>query len=590
MAAPTGDRILPYTYVLLRLPSGVPRVLRIVPDTTISLGKFGSFPANSLIHRPYNLTFDVLDPPAVGLRVVSAEEVTRDILGGGEGDPEAEGVGHYDLEYSPATPGAEGESAKEDEVMKSNRETVDDPLSQKMTWDEIEGLKKQGTGSGRDLIQRLLASHTAIHQKTTFALQKYTLRKTRKFLRRFTVFRLDVPALTNYLLEAKEPPKILELKNEVMALMLSLANIRWGGRYLVVDETGGLLVAAVAERLGLLDYVPEDSKVAEDAEEEEIVAAEGTDEKKKLKRRRYPDRPQPNSNTITLIHPNEQPNLSLLKYFNYDYNTPDPEHPIHTHLRTINWLQIVAPELDPSLEKPEELPQEQLQAMKSGKRTAYWRKMRRWEKAVATVEDTHKGEFDCVIVAAFMDVESIMKWAVPLVRGSGQVVAYAPSQEPLVELADKYSSANKAKWIMKRNKNSEEEEKEEEEKEEEDEEDEDKLDPTFLLAPTVHVTRERKYQVLPGRTHPVMTSRGGGEGFVFQATRVIPVEGRIEARGRFRGQKKKKDVDSEEKQLDEANVGTETTLGKRCREGADEIEQVEEVLEGSPPKKAHHAG
>lgn len=139
-APPTGERILPGTHVLIRLPSGAPRVIRILPDTTISLGKFGAFPANALIHRPYNLTFDILDAPAAGLRVVSAAEVTRDILGG-DAEAELEAGGHYELEYEDADGG--------DQVMRTNRETVDDPLAQKMSWVEIEELKKQGTGSGR---------------------------------------------------------------------------------------------------------------------------------------------------------------------------------------------------------------------------------------------------------------------------------------------------------------------------------------------------------------------------------------------------------------------------------------------------------
>lgn len=80
----------------------------------------------------------------MGLRVVGAEEVTRDILGGGE-DAEAEGVGHYDLEPAGDSSGEDGSEG----AMRTNKETVDDPLSQKLSWVEIEELKKQGTGSGR---------------------------------------------------------------------------------------------------------------------------------------------------------------------------------------------------------------------------------------------------------------------------------------------------------------------------------------------------------------------------------------------------------------------------------------------------------
>ncbi|KAI5841767.1 Gcd10p family-domain-containing protein [Morchella snyderi] len=495
MASP-HDLILPHTHILLRLPSGAPRILVITPDTTISLGKFGSFPANALLYRPYNLTFDILDAPQSGLRVVSAAEITRDVLGGEEAEAEA------------------GEHYKEEaeEAMRNNRQTVDDPAAQKMSWEEIEEAKKVGSGSGRDLVQKLLSSHTALHQKTPFSLQKYTLRKTKKFLRRFTVLPLTVSALNNYLLEVKEPQKILDLRDETLGLMLSLGNVHYGGRWLVVDETGGLLVAAVAERLGLLTPAPAPPPP------------------------RHPPAPEPlkTSNTITLIHPNEQPNLSLLKYFSYDTNNPTPAHPLHTHLHTLNWLQVVSPQTDMTLQRPAE--PAGLAELKGGKRGAYYRKLRRWQHAKAIADDTAAGGFDGLLVAGYMELAGVLRWAVPLLRGSAQVVVYGSSREPVAEAADLYSSVRKADWIAAGGGEG--------------------LDPTLLLAPTVMEVRARRYQVLPGRTHPVMTSRGGGEGCVLVGTRVVPVVGRVEARGVWRGGKKRRGEGEGEVEGEGAEAGS----------------------------------
>jgi len=83
-------------------------------------------------------------------------------------------------------------------VLRTNRGTVDDPNSQTMTMAEIEDLKAQGTRSGKDLIARILDSHVALDQKTAYALAKYTLRKTKKFLRRFTVLPLDIPLMVRW--------------------------------------------------------------------------------------------------------------------------------------------------------------------------------------------------------------------------------------------------------------------------------------------------------------------------------------------------------------------------------------------------------
>jgi tRNA (adenine-N(1)-)-methyltransferase non-catalytic subunit len=320
---------------------------------------------------------------------------------------------------------------------------------------------------------------------------------------------LTVPSLTTYLLDTKEPVKILEMRNETLALMLSLANVHWGGRYLVVDESGGLLVAAVAERLGLLEFTPPEAETASPSPPQ---------------KRKYHTPPQlPISNTITLIHPNEQPNLSLLKYFSYDTNAPTTSHPLHTHLSTINWLQLTSPPPPPPPSPPPPDP-----TIKASKRAAHYRKLRRTTLAHAVATQTAAGSFDALLVAAFMDLRGILRHTIPLLRGSAQVVAYAQNREVVVECADCYSSARKAQWMEGRA------------TADGDDDDENGVgDPTVVLAPTLHDVRVRPWQVLPGRTHPLMTGRGGAEGVVLAGTRVLPVCGKVEARGRFRSGKKK---------------------------------------------------
>lgn len=64
------------------------------------------------------------------------------------------------------------------------------------------------------------------------------------------------------------------------------------------------------------------------------------------------------------------------------------------------------------------------------------------------------------------------------------------------------------------------------------------LNPTLVLNASVQSARVREWQVLPGRTHPVMTGRGGAEGYLFTGVRVLPAKGRVEARGKF-GRKKR---------------------------------------------------
>ncbi|RPA72280.1 Gcd10p-domain-containing protein [Ascobolus immersus RN42] len=563
------DRILPNSFVFARLPSARTQLIRVTPNSDISIPKIGTFPANDLLHRPYHLTFDVLEKPEPHLRIVSREECTRDFLGQAE---EEEAELEDDLEateegaaQSPTNKDAQSGSipGSVPEEVKTNRTTVDDPNSQRLTAEEILKLKQEhGEDAGKKIIETILSNHAELHKKTTFSLHKYTIRKRNKYLKRFTVEPVDIPGLLSHITEEKDAAKILELKHETLALMLNLANVRYGGRYLVVDDTSGFVTGAIAERLNILhpepeseistEDEPEEAQVVQEAnvkeEEETIEGSSGLPDKNK--KRRQPSKPTglAVSNTITLVHPNEQPNLSLLKYFSYDVagHTTPINHPLTNHLKSISYLQLLHPDLEPTLAPPKTLSDEALRALKGGKRSAYYKKWRRFERMTEIVKETREGGFDSLIICSSMwrDLEGLLRVLVPLLRGSAEVVIFSPSREPLVQLAERYSSARRSEWVQR---SDEENAKRLEE---------DELDPTLLLAPTIHTVAERRFQFLPGRTHPLMTSRGGAEGYIFHATRVLPAEGKVSGRGIFLGRKKRK-VEATEAEAD----GTDVVVG-----------------------------
>jgi tRNA (adenine-N(1)-)-methyltransferase non-catalytic subunit len=480
--------------------------------------------------------------------------------------------------------------------MRNNRLTVDDASRQALSMAEIEELKKAGTGSGKDIIAKIMASHNAIDEKTSFSLAKYTLRKSKKYMKRFTALPMDIGLLTEYVLE-KEAYKIMELREDLLGLINSWANVHsgatnqiltgedgvsqiGGGRWLVVDDTGGLVTAALAEKMGILYPEEEDEDSEDEAEDVEMNGTAATeaatndvpeakdtdtampdaDPSDPPTRPRKPPRPHipqmsAQTNTLTVLHPNNQPNLSYLKYFGYDYGAPTPEHPLYKHLKSISWLALLHPEDDPTYDEPEVISEEVLAGMKSTKRGTYYKKRRRWERVKGVVDETRRGGFDGLVVATAMDAKTVLKELVPLVRGGGRVVVYNPNVEPLVELCDLYSKERRAAYIAREfgppptttqtngNKNRRGEEHvdttvstpEDGNNEEEDF----PVNPTLLLAPSLQTARARQWQVLPGRTHPMMTSKGGAEGYLFTATRVLPVEGRVEARGHH-GKKKRK--------------------------------------------------
>ncbi|KAI4762597.1 putative eukaryotic translation initiation factor 3, gamma subunit [Aureobasidium sp. EXF-3400] len=557
-------------YVLLRLPSDTLKLVHIVPNSLVSIGKFGSFPCNLLIGRPYYLTYEITDKQSESdvsrLRVVPASELNAEVLaedGLPSENPSEKADESFDIVADDGSV-----------LLKNNRLTVDDASRQVLSMDEIEELKKAGTGSGRDIIEKILKSHTHLSEKTSFALAKYTLRKHKKYLRRFTVLPLNVSMLTEYMIAEKESSRVMELREESLGLVGSWANVHFhpdaeptlteegtqlgGGRWLVVDDTGGLVVASMAEKMGLLyhptnedeesddDEAPTETSAQQPAPTEDNADVEMQDDTKDEPTTTTtdpssPERPRSNgrkrpinkhntnlssTNTITVLHANAQPNVSLLKYFSYDTNNPTATHPLHTHLKTLTWLQLLDPTADPTYHEPECLPAEELEGLKSGKRGAYYRKRRRWARCKAIVDETRAGGFDGLIIASSMSPSTILASTMHLLRGSAHIAIYSPTPEPLTEIMDLYSKDRKAAFldIIAADGTPSAEDF--------------PLDPRMVLAPTLQTTRIRPWQVLPGRTHPLMTWRGGAEGYLFTARRVVPVEGKVEARGKYNKKRK----------------------------------------------------
>ncbi|KAI0407774.1 Gcd10p family-domain-containing protein [Xylaria palmicola] len=620
--------VQPNSWVALRLPSGNLRVLQVAPNTTISLGKYGSFPTNLIIQRPYHLTYELQDKQPNEnfnrLRVVPSSELYADILAEGTDAPasedatpapDAEGAGNATptgVEYSLVDP----ESGAV--VAITDRAEIDASARQTLTLQEIEAMKKDGTDAGRELIAKLMLSHTAIDEKTKYSLAKYKILKTRKYIRRFSVLPLDIPVLDYWTLEDKDASKIMEMREEMIALLGCWANVHFGGtdaceaqptiaeekekedanmeepepvqtstpgRWLVIDDTGGLLVAAMAERMGILyaddaDKVIREKRTSKSSKPKQggvpggqqpmpnddappQAAQNDTTEKKQQveetaqpkspevshkrpseheRQRRDDIVPYAHANTITHIHPNAQPNLSFLRYYDFDITNLNhsPHHPLAKHLMTLSWLQLLEPELDSTYNTPPpSATPEEIYSWKTNRRSTFHRKRKRWLKARHVIDTTRRGEFSGLVVASAMDPISIMRHAVPLLAGGAPIAIYSPSVEPLAELADCYSLGRRAAWaahmpdgLAKRAP---------EEQERWAGNDDFPLNPSLVLGASIQTSRVRRWQVLPGRTHPLMSSKGGAEGYVFTAWRVKPAEGKVEARGKLRSRKRKVD-------------------------------------------------
>ena len=469
------------------------------------------------------MTFEILDKLDIvdgrELRVVSAIELHADAL----------------IEESETPLEDDATPVSENTPNKSNVNTIDDTLNQRLTMAQIESMKHDEMGSSKAIIAKLLASHSTLDQKTAFSLAKYTLRKNKKYLRRFSVAPLDVSVLTDWMMNEKDFGKVMDIRNETLSLLASWSNVHGDdassmnhsdptSRFLVVDDTGGLIVAMLAERMGILyptEQAEKEQGNGQDSDQEQIGGQT---------RARQPTAEQ--HAAITVIHSNSQPNLSLLRYFSFDYNNPLPSHPLYSRLKTVSWLQLVDPLSDSTYQEPPTISHAALQSHKSNRRAAYYRKRRRWQRVKSVVDSTRSGGFDGLVVASYTNPTTVLHHLVPLMTGGSQVVVYSSYIEPLTELADYYSTARRTAFLNIP--------------------DDERsvpcndfpVDPTLLLAPSLQTARLKRWQVLPGRTHPLMMGKGGAEGYLFVATRVIPAEGRVNARGRPPRKKQQKETGS----------------------------------------------
>src|SRR5436305_7573837 len=126
----------------------------------ISLGKYGSFHANQILGRPFHLTFKILDRSEVidgqELRIVPAAELHADALKDQSDTP--------GLREDGATPDTSPDGMEEEAYVdtRTNKNIVDDPTVQKLTMAEIEALKQDETGTSKELIAKILQSHSTL--------------------------------------------------------------------------------------------------------------------------------------------------------------------------------------------------------------------------------------------------------------------------------------------------------------------------------------------------------------------------------------------------------------------------------------------
>ena len=136
-----------------------------------------------------------------------------------------------------------------DESGEDNRD-LQDGENQRLSRSEIDKMREDGV-DGVEIVEKIIENSETFQNKTKFSQEKFLKKKARKYHQYIMVRKPSIRLLMEINYKA-DPMKILNLRVDTLAQVLSLTNVHSGGHYLVY-ETGaqGLVVAAVLERVGL---------------------------------------------------------------------------------------------------------------------------------------------------------------------------------------------------------------------------------------------------------------------------------------------------------------------------------------------------
>mmetsp|Transcript_3665 Transcript_3665/g.5382 ORF Transcript_3665/g.5382 Transcript_3665/m.5382 type:complete len:590 (-) Transcript_3665:114-1883(-) len=147
---------------------------------------------------------------------------------------------------SPAPP--VNKKAPSIEQVNDNRNLVDNNTSQKIQADDVQTLRSAGM-EGSAIVSAMIENSSTFQNKTDFSKAKYIVRKQMKYQPRCRMVRCTASSVCAgmYL---KDPRKLMNLREDTLAQMLSYSNVSAGCQVLVVETCLGIVTGALAQRLG----------------------------------------------------------------------------------------------------------------------------------------------------------------------------------------------------------------------------------------------------------------------------------------------------------------------------------------------------
>lgn len=375
------------------------------------------------------------------------------------------------------------------ETSSDNRDILDSAgESQKLTQEDIVGMKSSGM-SGKDIVENVVEHSVTFQKKTEFSKKKYIDKKRKTHIQLVTALKSSTRLLCE-MYYAKSANKILYMRSDIIARILTAINAHSNSRLIAVETAQGLLITSLLERLGgagtLLHVFPGDRPVR--------VALEQSGHVPENFRTILMDFPLNRINQV--LHDYRAENDTLLSQeTNSSEEMQEPVDPIpisnlyenesgNTKASfSFQTSEVAEEEMEnsctESLSGSEEDEPKAKKKRTNRKEISFEERMRRRtireEKFTKSRLELMKGNFDGLLVATRFHPEPIVLSLLPFLSPSRPLVVYCPFIEPLTNM---YSKLKETGIVFDLH-----------------------LSETWM----------RKYQVLPQRTHPLnqMVSGGG---------------------------------------------------------------------------------
>ena len=134
------------------------------------------------------------------------------------------------------------------DINKDNRNLFDNGENQKLKYEEILKLKEDNTAT--EIIDKLIENSASFSQKTEYSQEKYIKKKKDKYLPVYRILKPTIRNLCNVFTQAVNKRKVLNMRMDTIAQMLTYGNVAANRNVLVLESCKGLLLASIAERVG----------------------------------------------------------------------------------------------------------------------------------------------------------------------------------------------------------------------------------------------------------------------------------------------------------------------------------------------------